>query len=200
MVDAHTLDKLQAIPEKEWGYIYKQLVLYADLKLKRFGFEIRTEIDSVDAESFATTAIEKLFDGSRAWDSTRFPDILIHLKGIVKSLLSSHFKTSSKSIVSAQEDVGDQKDDTMDGGVNVEINGELKVFDDSPEEIIIVAEKWKEIETSFGDDSDGFVIFSDWLDGNTPRDIASAYGFDIKDVYNSIRKGKRNVKSLYMRR
>jgi len=200
MVDSLTLNKLKAIPEKEWGGIYKELVLYADLKLKIFGFEIRTEKDSVDAETFATQAIEKLFDGSRAWDSQRFPDILIHLKGIVKSLLSNHFKTSGKSIVSTKADVGGEKDDNIDEFPNFEIHNELLVYDESPEEFIISAEKWAEIEASFGDNEDELVIFSDWLDGNTPRDIASAYDFDIKVVYNAIRNGKRNVKSLYKKR
>lgn len=200
MVDSQTLEKLQAIPEKEWKRIYKELVLYADLKLKIFGFEIRTEKDSVDSETFAVQAIEKLFEGSRAWDIERFPDLLIHLKGIVKSLLSNHFKTSDKSIVRANIEIQDRLFDNNDEWTNVEIDGELEVFDESPEELIIAAEKWAEIEASFGDDEDGCVIFTDWLDGNVPRDIAEAYGFDIKDVYNAIRNGKRNVKSLYKKR
>ena len=200
MVDSLTLNKLKAIPEKEWGCIYKKLVLYADLKLKMFGFDIRTEKDSIDAETFATEAIEKLFDGSRTWDSLRFPDILIHLKGIVKSLLSNHFKTSAKSIVSISTDVGSQKDDNIDEFTSLEIHDGLRVFTESPEELIIADEKWAEIEASFGNNKDEFVVFSDWLDGNVPRDIASAYDLDIKLVYNAIRNGKRNVKSLYKKR
>lgn len=200
MVNPLTLEKLQRVPEKEWKRIYKALVLYADLKLKIFGFEIRTEIDTVDAETFAAQSIEKLFDGSRAWDYERFPDLLIHLKGIAKSLLSSHFKTSSKSIVKSKIDISNEKDDNTHEVMTVEVNNDLEIFDDSPEEIIIAAEKWAEIEASFGDDEDGCVIFTDWLDDNNPRDIAEAYGFDIKDVYSAIRKGKRNVKSLFKKR
>lgn len=200
MVNSPTLEKLQQVSEKEWKRIYKALVLYADLKLKIFGFEVRTEVDSVDAESFAAQAIEKLFDGSRAWDYERFPDLLIHLKGIVKSLLSNHFKASSKSIVKSKVNTSNEKDNNTDEVTTVEIDNDLEIFDNSPEEITIAAEKWAEIEASFGDDDDGCVIFTDWLDNNSPRDIAKAYGFDIKDVYNAIRKGKRNVKSLFKKR
>lgn len=200
MVNSLTLEKLQQVSEKEWKHIYKALVLYADLKLKIFGFEVRTEIDTVDAESFAAQSIEKLFDGSRAWDYERFPDLLIHLKGIVKSLLSNHFKASRKSIVKSKIDIHNEKDDNTDDFTTVEINNDIEIFDDSPEELIIAAEKWAEIEASFGDDQDGCVMFTDWLDGNAPRDIADAYSFNIKDVYNSIRKGKRNVKSLFRKK
>ncbi len=197
MINADTLKKLQSIPEKEWGFIYKELVLYADFKLKNFGFEVRTEKDSVDAQSFASLAIERLFDGTRKWDYEKFPDVLIHLKLIVKSLLSNHFKSSSKSIVTIQ------KQHQVEQGIEVEseiitlVDSNLEILDDSPEEIIINNERWTEIEHSFGKNEDGFVIFSDWLDGNSPRDIATAYNFNIKDVYNAIRNGKRYIKLLY---
>lgn len=197
MINTDTLNKLQSIPEKEWGFIYKELVLYADFKLKSFGFEVRTEKDSVDAQSFASLAIERLFDGTRKWDYEKFPDVLIHLKLIVKSLLSSHFKSSTKSIVTIQ------KRHQLEQGVETEneiitlVDSNLEILDDSPEEIIIKNEKWLEIENSFGKNEDGFIVFSDWLDGNSPRDIATAYNFNIKDVYNAIRNGKRYIKLLY---
>lgn len=196
MINPDTLKKLQSIPEKEWGNIYKELVLYSDLKLKKFGFEVRTEKDSVDAESFASQAIEKLFDGTRKWDYERFPDVLIHLKLIVKSLLSNHFKASSKSLIIIQKHQSEGIDEYEEEIITT-IDSDLDLLDNSPEEILINDEKWKQIESSFGNNEDGFIIFSDWLDGNAPRDIASAYNFNIKDVYNAIRNGKRNIKSLY---
>src|SRR5215217_6520236 len=101
MIDAQTLDRLSAIDEKSWGVIYKELVRYADFKLNKAGFEVRSEKDSVDAEHFAALAIEKVFEGVRAWDYNRYPDITIHLTGVVKSLISSHFKSSVRSIVKA---------------------------------------------------------------------------------------------------
>lgn len=197
MINADTLKKLQSIPEKEWGFIYKELVLYADFKLKNFGFEVRTEKDSVDAQSFASLAIEHLFDGTRKWDYEKFPDVLIHLKLIVKSLLSSHFKSSSKSIVTIQKQYQVEQGIEVESEIITLVDSNLEILDDSPEEIIINNERWTEIEHSFGKNEDGFVIFSDWLDGNSPRDIATAYNFNIKDVYNAIRNGKRYIKLLY---
>lgn len=101
MIDPQTLEQLETIDERSWAAIYKQLLLYATFKLNKAGFEIRTEKDSVDAEHFVADAIEKLFDGTRKWDFRRLPDVAIHLKLIIKSLISNHFKSSKRSIVNA---------------------------------------------------------------------------------------------------
>ena len=101
MIDSKTLERLRSIDERSWGLIYKELVLYASTKLNKAGFEVRTEKDSVDAEHFASLAIEKVFTGIRKWDFERYPNITHHLIWVVKSLISSHFKSSSRSIISA---------------------------------------------------------------------------------------------------
>lgn len=57
----------------------------------RTGQDLLPNGDSV--ESLANAAILKLYNGERDWDPDRRPDLLIHLKGIVKSLLW-HLATS----------------------------------------------------------------------------------------------------------
>lgn len=197
MVDLNTLEKLKAISDKEWGRIYKELTLYSALKLNRFGFEVRTEKDSVDAQHFATLAIEKLFDGSRTWDSDRFPDLLIHLKGIVKSLLSSHFKSSKRSIVSTQKDYQLESSCETEEEIFTAIYNDIEVYDSSPEEIMISNEKWLEMETLFGENDEAYLIFSEWLEGKPPRQIAEDYSQNVTDIYSIVRKGKQIIKSLY---
>jgi DNA-directed RNA polymerase specialized sigma24 family protein len=199
MIDPQTLEQLEAIDERSWGVIYKQLLLYSTFKLNKAGFEIRTEKDSVDAEHFVADAIEKLFDGTRKWDFKRFPDVGIHLKLIIKSLISNHFKASKRSVVNAGGDY--DKTNNMPDNSDDSLNDELLSDDirttESPEEILINEEDWKKIEVAFGESKDEHAIFSEWLEGNPPRTIAESLEIPVSDVNNAIKKGKRIVKTLF---
>lgn len=194
MTDNKTFNQLKAIPEKEWLIIYKLLTLYAEARLRKFGFEIRSEVDNVSGQDFAQQAIEKLFDGSRSWDYKRFPDILIHLKGIVKSLISSHFKKSIRAAAVV-------KKATAPGNIEEpeDLESAVEVADaEDPEHILINDEHWKQLEADFGEDEDGFLIFYDWLSGKPPRDIAQDYQTDTKNVYNITKKGQRFLKQILL--
>lgn len=201
MIDSRTLEKIETIDERSWGVIYKELVRFAGFKLAKAGFEIRTEKDSVDAEHFATIAIEKVLDGTRAWDFDRYPDITIHLKGIVKSLISSHFKSSNRSVVEA----GRETDITPFAGTDDENFEELEIndsngFAESPEEIIISHEYWEQIEKAFGSNKDEYVIFFEWIDGSPPRVISDTLEISVKEVNNAIKRGVRIVKTLFKKK
>lgn len=194
MADNDSFNHLKAISEKEWLNIYKLLTLYAEGRLRRFGFEIRTEVDNVNGEDFAQQAIEKLFDGSRSWDYERFPDILIHLKGIAKSLISSHFKKSVRAVAVVKKTVAPSN---MEGVEGLETAMEIPDAED-PEHIQINDEHWKQLEIAFGEDEEGFLIFDDWLDGKRPREIAKGYQTDVKKIYNIIKKGKRFLTKILL--
>lgn len=182
------------MPEKEWLHIYKQLTLYADFKLWKMGFEIRSEKDNVGAADFAQQAIAKVFDGTRAWDSNRFPDILIHLKGVVKSLISSHIKSSTRVAAVVKKASGSVK---IEEAEDLDAAIDAKNMED-PEQILISDENWKRLETDFGEDMEGFLIFYDWLDGKPPREIAEAYNTDSKNIYNIIKRGKRLLQKILL--
>lgn len=198
MIDPQTLEKLETIDERSWGMIYKELVRFAEFKLNKAGFKIRTEKDTVDAEHFATIAIEKVLEGTRAWDFTHYPDISIHLKGVVKSLISSHFKSSSRSIVTA----GREKDSTVFAGAEDESLTEIEIesqdgLTESPEEIMISNEYWEAIERAFAEFKDEYAIYSEWLDGTPPRIIAETFEIPVNEVNNAIKRGTRIVKTLF---
>ena len=201
MIEPRTLEKLEAIDERSWGLIYKQLVLYSKFKLSKAGFEIRTEKDSVDAEHFVADAIEKLFDGTRKWDFECYPDVSIHLKLIIKSLISSHFKSSKRSVVKAGGETGHLIDNNIievfNGLTDEELSDKDSRADPSYEEILIKDEDWARIEFAFGDSRDEYAIFSEWLEGSPPRDIANIIGLEVSEINNAIKKGKRIVKTLF---
>jgi DNA-directed RNA polymerase specialized sigma24 family protein len=184
-VDLQTLERLQQVPLKQWRCIYKELVVYAGFRLWNAGFKVRSEKDNVSAEDFATEAIEKIFDGTRTWDFERFPDLLIHLKGIVKSLIWNHIKSSERAPVKKTAAVNE---------INFleDVDSSSDIPDpDNPETLIITEENWKTLESGFGDDVDGFIIFCEWLDGVPPREIAGNCNTNVTTIYNVTKKGKR---------
>lgn len=195
MIDSETFARLKAIPEKEWLHIFKQLTLYADIKLTKMGFEIRSEKDNVGAADFAQEAIAKVFDGTRAWDFNRFPDILIHLKGVIKSLISSHIKSSIRAAAVVKKTTSSTA--VVDEAEALEAANDAKDGED-PEQILISDENWKRLETAFGEDMEGFLIFYDWLDGKPPREIAESYNTDSKNIYNIIKRGKRLLQKILL--
>ncbi|KFF16940.1 hypothetical protein [Flavobacterium hydatis] len=196
MIDSKTLDRLKNIDERSWGLIYKSLVLYASNKLNKVGFEIRTEKDSVDAEHFAVLAIEKVFTGVRKWDYNKHPNITHHLIWVVKSLISSHFKSSSRSIVNAggsNELLSDSEEyDNYDELTDEEIR-----IRDIPDEILIENEFWDKIEKSFGENKNDHAIFCEWLEGASRREISKELDIPMKEINNSIKRGLRIVKKIF---
>jgi DNA-directed RNA polymerase specialized sigma24 family protein len=199
MIEPRTLEKLEAIDERTWRLIYKQLLLYSNFKLNKAGFEVRTEKDSVDAEHFVADAVEKLFDGTRRWDFEQHPDVTIHLKLIIKSLISNHFKSSKRSVVKAGGDADNitNAQDNLDDSINDELLSDDSRTIESTENVLIDDEDWKRIETAFGEFKDDYAIFSEWLEGSPPRVIAESFEIPINEINNAIKRGKRIVKTLF---
>lgn len=191
VIDSQTFEQLKLISEKEWGLIFKELVIYSELRLTKIGFVPRTEKDVKNGEDFANDAIEKLFNGDRAWDFIRFPNVLIHLKGVAKSLIWSHIKSSSRSTVKKE-----LTSIVLDDSGDFDSYSDIAATED-PETIIISDENWKDIENYFGEDSDGFIMFCDWVDEVPARDIAKEYNVDVTAVYNTIKKGKRIITKIF---
>ncbi len=191
VIDSQTFEQLKLISEKEWGLIFKELVIYSELRLTKIGFVPRSEKDVKNGEDFSNDAIEKLFNGDRAWDFIRFPDVLIHLKGVAKSLIWSHIKSSSRSTVKKE-----LTSIVFDDSEDFESFSDIAATED-PETIIISDENWKDIENHFGEDSDGFIMFCDWIDEVPARDIAKEYNVDVAAVYNTIKKGKRIITKIF---
>lgn len=198
MIDSKTLERLRSIDDRSWGLIYKELVLYASKKLNRMGFEVRTEKDSVDAEHFAALAIEKVFTGVRKWDFERYSNITHHLIWVVKSLISSHIKSSTRSIINAggPEKLIVDNDNYEDYD---ELTDEQIRQNELPDEIFIENEFWGRIEKAFGENKDDHTIFCEWLEGSPRRDISRDLNISKDEVNNSIKRGLRIIKKIVVK-
>jgi len=186
-----TLARLNQLSDNQWAILLKQLTLYAEFKLDNIGFHPRSELEVLNGEDFAQEAIKRLIEGKRKWDPQKHPDLLIFLKLVIKSLISNHVKASLTSPVQSRDLLSDIviEDDAEGGTAFVDYSNQ--------EEIIISTERWKEIERDFGDDQDGFLFFTEWVDEVAPREIAASYGIDVGIVNNKIRKGKRIITKLF---
>ena len=191
MINAQALAHLKAISEEEWVLIYKDLVLFATYKLKELGFAIRNEPDVMLGEDLAQEAIVKIFEGVRTWDPARFPDIRIHLKQVVRSLISNQAEKSRNAVVT-QANVsytgGDDELDTLEA-VNKE----------NSETLLINQQFWRRLEAAFGQEEEEFLIFSEWVDLQPPRQIAQNYNKTREEVYRIVKKGRKIV-SLIVKR
>jgi replicative superfamily II helicase len=110
---------------------------------------------------------------------------------VAKSLIWSHIKSSSRSTVKKE-----LTSIVFDDSEDFESYSDIAAIED-PETIIISDENWKDIENQFGEDSDGFIMFCDWVDEVPAREIAKEYNVDVTAVYNTIKKGKRIITKIF---
>lgn len=177
------LEALHVLSNSELGRMLKELTFYAEIKLNKMGFVPKSEIDSVTGEDFAQEAFKRTIEGRRKWNKTEYPDLCEFLRMVVISLIRNHFKKSVDSPVNIK-DLSEVNIDDFDI-----ISNELIDYS-SPVEVLITVEKWQRMEAAFGDDMDGFIFFTDWLDNMPPRDIAVKYDQEVTVVYRKIKKGK----------
>ncbi|MBE9465535.1 hypothetical protein ACFP1I_22120 [Dyadobacter subterraneus] len=143
MIEPKTLEKQKSIPEGRWGEIYGRLVGYAATRLRLSGFQPRLEIDGIEPDDLVGNAIEKIFDGKRAWEFERFPDSEIHLKGLVKSLISSHLKSSGRRPIVQELELAERGRDTDDSP------RDQSDYADETDELRITEAHWSYIEQQF---------------------------------------------------
>lgn len=186
----NVLEALQALSNKDLGRLLRELTIYAEIRLNKLGFVPKTEIDSVNGEDFAQEAFKLTIDGTRKWPIKEHPDLAEFLRMVVFSLIRNHFKKSGKAPVNIRDLNAVQIDDS--DSIGTEFINFI-----SPEEVLITVEHWQTIELAFGDDMDGFIFFSDWLDDLPPREIAEKYSEEVTVIYRKIKKGKGIITKIF---
>ena len=182
------LEAINQLSNKELGHILKNIIDYAENKLAGFGFIPRSENDSATGHDFAQEAFKLAIVGKRKWFKSQHPDIAEFLRMVVFSLIRNHLKKSKRAPVFS-EDI--QTQDFQDNE-----NYQDDEYDPSSE-IIVTDDDWNRLEQAFISDDDGYIFFTDWLNGVTPREISESYQTDVTVVYEKIRKGKKLVKRLF---
>lgn len=182
------LDALSRLSNEDLGRILKNIIDYAENVLDSFGFIPRSETDSSSGEDFAQEAFKRAIEGKRKWDKESHPDIAEFLRMVVFSLIRNHLKKSKKSPVLIKDFETEQFEDDEQYS---ELAGNSSL------EVEVTAEQWARLEQAFGEDADGYIFFTDWLENMAPGNIAKNYGVEVDVVYRKLKKGKAIVKKLF---
>jgi hypothetical protein len=193
---------LHLIKKADWKDIILKLTYYAIQRAKIYKW-ISGEFDRLlggkTPEDIACEAIEKVLSGTRAWDPDKYPNLLTHLKWIVKSDMD-HLASSLEHQTTGRMPLPVHDEE---GPVDY-----YKIIPDqsspTPEEVLITREK-KELEEKLKNDLYALVegdkdleelllYFDEGID--KPETIAAQSGWDISKVYNLKRKLLRKASKL----
>ncbi len=195
---------LELLEAANWRDIIFRLTYYAAIQFRRYGWKSGLPKGN-SPDDISLSAIEKVWDGTRDWDPDKYPDLLTHLKWIVKSdiehLFSSleHKKTGRMPVLN------------KDNGTEVEFGETVHEHPHSisgkaltPEEELIAEHNRKseealiaELHNTVKGDEDLELLLLCFEEGiDKPEKIAIETGWDINKVYNLKRKLLRKAAKI----
>jgi hypothetical protein len=195
---------LELLKAANWRDIIIQLTYYATIQFRRYGW--KTGLPKGNSpDDIALIAIQKVWEGTRDWDPDKYPDILKHLKWIVRSdvehLFSSlEHKTTSRMPVLRKDDGTEVELGEQVGGNPHSISGkvltpeeELIAEHDRNSEEAMIAKLYDAVK---GDEDLEILLlcFEEGID--KPEQIAIETEWDIKKVYNLKRKLLRKAAKI----
>jgi hypothetical protein len=191
---------LELLEAADWDDIILKLTRYAIWRARRYTWRSGDPSrlpEGKTPEDIAIDAIEKVWNGTRDWDPDKYPDLLVHLKWIVKSdtehLFSSmeHQKTGRMPALK-----GDEETEPSYGEIVRDPSSPTPETASTPEEELIaqedrrLEEKLKNgLYAAVKGDEDLELLLLCFEEGiDKPEAIASQTGWDVKKVYNLKRK------------
>lgn len=191
MLETDQLEQLQKlISAKE----YKDLVRYSDYILRvRYGWNNQDSSlpAGYEAEDFVRDVISSLVLGNRTWDSEKFPNLVVVLKGMIKSEIYNFFTTRKKEIETIKNNpstIGDED------GQHIEIKDNSSVLANKQLELSEMADL---IYDSVKDDDDLEEIVYCLMSNITKRqDIAHELSISPSEVDNRKKRLFRKTKNI----
>jgi len=201
---------LELFEAANWDDIILNLTYYAVFRFERYGWKSNLPKGNSPAD-VALNAIGKVLNGTREWDPDKYPDLLTHLKWIVKSdvehLSSSleHKKTGRMPVVIKEDGTEVELGETA-----CEHTHSISAKVLTPEEELITKQKkgyennlLAELHDAVKGDEDLELLLLCFEEGiDKPEKIAIEADWDINKVYNLKRKllrkaakvGKKNIR------
>jgi len=189
---------LQLLENADWKDIILKLTHYALLRARVYSWKSGKSdqlLGGKTPEDIACEAIEKVLSGTRDWDPDKYPNLLTHLKWVVKSDME-HLASSLEHQATGrmpEPGEGDEGYETI-----------LDSSSQTPEEELIAREKQDfeekvkaELYAMVKGDEDLEMILLCFEEGmDKPEIIASQTGWDVSKVYNLKRKLLRKAAKL----
>lgn len=182
MIDQETFERLE---KQDWADLYVKLTAYAEVIVQskawcRGESALPKGTEPID---FVNEAVKRLYEGTRSWNCEEHPDLLVVLKGIVKSLVSD-LLTSAEHRRSA--DIEKQSSTDQKHRIVVEAGqDEALIKDELLEKCYEAADGEEELET----------VLMALLEGYSPAEVADELlEVPVSKVYNLNRKLRRRIK------
>jgi hypothetical protein len=199
---------LELLEKADWKDIILKLTRYAYWQSQKYVWRRESKIDlpmGKTPQDLAYEAIKKVWDGTRDWDPNKYPDLLTHLKWIVKSDIghlcnSIEHKKSVNINAKKENNNGLDNFDQLPSSPNSQLQGHVI----SPEENIVNkenAERFNRIKSKLykivDDDEDLQLLLYCLEEGiEKSEDIAQETGWEISKVYNLKRKLMRRASKI----
>lgn len=188
ILDKKVLEKLESA---DWGVIIDKLTYFAINKVNFHTKAGKTHVfpRGFSIEDIVGEAIKLVWNKERKWNPDKYPDLLIYLKTVIKSIISHLFETSEYSEVSKAADIGDD--------ITVPDTGELN----DPESVVISNDqinslKRKILDHTDGDDDLTKIVNAIFEGFEKSREISEYTGIDIEKVYKKREKLRQIVSKI----
>ncbi len=195
---------LELLEAANWRDIIIRLTYFAAIQFHRYGW--RSGLPKGNSpDDIALSAIEKVWDGTRDWDPDKYPDLLIHLKWIVRSDIEHLFsslehKTTGRMPVLIKDDGTEVELDETTRDYPHSISGKVL----TPEEELIAEHNRRsdqallsELYDAVKGDEDLELLLLCFEEGiDKPEAIAIATKWEINTVYNLKRKLLRKAAKI----
>jgi DNA-directed RNA polymerase specialized sigma24 family protein len=210
--------KRDLLDQANWDEIIPQLLKYALSKLRRLDINVSSPLSGLDlnqvAEEQVMEAIRKVWDETVTWDYEKKDDLLLFLKGVVKSQVShlcdneEYLKTKRFPIAAEMSD-GDpiEVEEILDKANPHEKHAEVMATAPLPNPDEILSEKERGMQDKAAMDAllgrlngdkeleDAVMCIMAGL--TTPREIAKEMGVETKHVNNLQKRLRRIYKDLH---
>lgn len=142
-----------------------------------------------EPEDLVHEAIELLLSGQRKWDTQKCPDVMVLLKGIVRSLYSHAWELAyhrTRKDLSATE-------------LN-ELRADSPAGETATSDTNVYADLRGQIEAAIGDDEELMEVYFAIVDGcERPRQIVEHLGLEAKEVNARLRRLRRKCRGCLRR-
>lgn len=187
-VSSETRRILLSITEDEWRCLYRELVIYAYARCKRWLWHSSDKQNlprGYSPETITQEAVARLYDGTRVWNHEQYTgdSPVSFLKGVIDSLIWALLSGSDH-----QRSVSLETDKAVEAGTEIIQNAgsDAGLFHSPglpPDEKIYLEEVERRIRIAIGDRSDLVELFEHLLEGLKPREISARMNVDVKHVY-----------------
>lgn len=190
-VDPDTRRILSDITEEEWRGYYRELVLFAYARCRRWVWRSgdRENLPAGHSpDSLVREAVARLYDGSRVWNHEQYPgpSPVPFLKGVVDSLIWALLSGAEHSRAARLETGGDGEDDEWADQSferlpeGADLGGAAAL---APDERIYFEEVEARVRSAISDREDLVEYFELLAEGLKPAEIAERLGADVSRVY-----------------